>query len=89
LLLFAVVARTGGVADDPKANGPPLVDMHAAVYDVTAEPLPLTGAKLTEICESPGVTVGCNAAAGRPARVEPAGDDGLTPIPLVDVTLQE
>jgi hypothetical protein len=68
---------------------PPLLDVHAAVYDVIALPLPAGAVNVITICSFPRATDGCAGASGTVAgtTVADASDAGLVPTPLVAVTV--
>jgi hypothetical protein len=68
---------------------PPLLDVHAAAYDVIAAPLFAGAVNVTTICWFPRVTDGCAGASGTVAgtTVADAAEAGLVPTPLVAVTV--
>ena len=68
---------------------PPLLDVHAAAYDVIALPLFAGAVNATTICWFPRVTDGCAGASEKVAGItaSDATDAGLVPTALVAVTV--
>jgi hypothetical protein len=68
---------------------PPLLEVHAASYDVIALPLFAGAVNATPICWFPRVTDGAAGASGTVAGItaSDATEAGLVPTPLVAVTV--